>query len=121
MTVYFPRVRQAPPVGLEFVAVAKPQDMQPGPFGVLEPPADLPAVPLAQIPLLLVPGVVFDRQGHRIGWGQGYYDRILRGYSGVRVGFAYEFQVLEEIPYEPWDEAVDFLVTEAGLHPCSRS
>jgi 5-formyltetrahydrofolate cyclo-ligase len=65
-----------------------------------------------QINLVAVPGVAFDLQGHRLGRGGGYYDRLLKGFAGVTAALAYDFQILPIIPIEPHDHPVDALVTE---------
>ena len=64
---------------------------------------------------VLVPGIVFDRQGHRIGYGGGYFDRFLAGRHGLSVGLAFAWQVVEEIPRDAHDVAVAMVVTEAGV------
>ena len=84
-----------------------------GKFGVREPAASCAEIPLNQFDLVLVPGMAFDLQGHRLGRGQGFYDRILAEASGVKCGVAYDFQLLETIPTEPHDAKVDFIFTPA--------
>lgn len=85
-------------------------------FGMLEPEATLPIVDPGEVELVLVPGVAFDRQGGRLGFGGGFYDRLLplTG-DAVRVGVTYDELVLDAIPMEPWDCRVDWLVTPTGL------
>ena len=82
-----------------------------GKFGVREPAANCAEIPLNQLDLILVPGVAFDWQGHRLGRGLGFYDRILTKASGIKCGVAYDFQLLEIIPTEPHDAKVDFIFT----------
>ena len=84
----------------------------PGPFGILEPPENAPAVAPADIDLVIVPGVAFDGACRRVGHGGGYYDRLLAGLNrAVRVGFAFDEQVLDEVSCEEHDICVDILVT----------
>lgn len=66
--------------------------------------------------LIVVPGIAFDKRGYRIGFGKGYYDRFLSDYTGIKVGFAYDFQVLESIPHESWDIAMNYIVTEKKVY-----
>ncbi len=109
--VFLPRVE---PRGdrLVFAAFESEAELVAGAFGVLEPKES--AVFEAQdIPALVLPGLAFDLAGGRIGWGRGYYDRVLRGYSGFRLALAYEFQVLAALPREAHDEEIQVLVTEA--------
>lgn len=103
---------------LEFVPVDDPGALRTGAFGVLEPAPGWPAVPLATADLVLVPGVAFDRQGHRLGRGGGYYDRALAGSKGgpIRFGVAYTFQLLASVPHGPRDQGMDAIVTEDGVH-----
>jgi len=63
--------------------------------------------------LMLVPGVAFDLRGARLGRGEGWYDRALSRFAGaVRAGIAFEGQILQRLPEEPWDVPMHFLVTE---------
>ncbi|KUP06062.1 hypothetical protein Q73_09375 [Bacillus coahuilensis m2-6] len=73
------------------------------------------------IDLLIVPGVVFNSEGYRIGFGGGYYDRFLNIHSPVTLSFAYSVQLNEEIPVEPHDQPVQFLITEKGLLSCTKT
>lgn len=83
-------------------------DLRPGHAGLLEPhrwePVGDPAV-------WVVPGVAFDRRGHRLGRGKGYFDRLLNGSAGFRVALAYEFQVVPQLPVASHDEPIDVIVT----------
>lgn len=83
-----------------------------GPFGLLEPSEDSPAVAPEDIDVAIVPGVAFDGMCRRIGHGGGYYDRLL-GMMGraLTVGLAFDGQVLAEVPCEEHDVRVDVLVT----------
>jgi len=82
-----------------------------GKFGVREPAASCTEIPLNHFDLVLVPGIAFDLSGHRLGRGQGFYDRILAEASGIKCGVACDFQLLGEIPTEPHDARVDFIFT----------
>ncbi len=86
-------------------------DIAIGKFGVREPAASCAEIPLAGFDLVLVPGVAFDSHGHRLGRGQGFYDRILSAASGVKCGVANDFQLVEQVPTEAHDAPVDFIVT----------
>ena len=82
-----------------------------GKYGVREPAASCVEIPLNQFDLVLVPGIAFDLSGHRLGRGQGFYDRTLAEASGIKCGVAYDFQLLENVPTEPHDARVDFIFT----------
>jgi 5-formyltetrahydrofolate cyclo-ligase len=64
--------------------------------------------------MILVPGVAFDRQGNRLGYGKGFYDRVLCGAGGssISVGVCFELQLVESLPVEDHDQCLDLLVTE---------
>ncbi len=82
-----------------------------GKFGVREPAAGCAEIPLDQFDLVLVPGMAFDLSGNRLGRGRGFYDRLLEKVSGIKCGVGYDFQLLEKLPVEPHDTAVDFVLT----------
>ncbi|MBD3417922.1 5-formyltetrahydrofolate cyclo-ligase [Candidatus Micrarchaeota archaeon] len=67
------------------------------------------------VDLVVVPGVVFDRRGHRIGMGRGCYDYFLKNKKCVNVGICFGFQLVDEIPAEPHDVPVNIIVTEHGV------
>ena len=76
---------------------------------------------LAVAPLvIIVPGVLFDHKGYRLGRGGGWYDRFLEQLEerSVRFGLAYEFQVVSQLPRQAWDQSVDFVVTESRVINC---
>lgn len=88
-------------------------DLRPGPHGIPEPGpgcADWDGKPLD---LILVPGVGFTPSGGRLGRGQGHYDRMLAGTPGCKCGVAFEQQIIAELPLEPHDVRLDFVLTPA--------
>ncbi|MBK9321549.1 MAG: 5-formyltetrahydrofolate cyclo-ligase [Bdellovibrionaceae bacterium] len=91
-----------------------------GPFGVMEPAEDSQKVPLEELSGILVPGLGFNKKGHRLGKGRGFYDRALETYAGPKVGVCFNCQVVDEdIPEEQHDIRVDVLVTEEENIICS--
>jgi len=97
---------------LEFCPVTDEAELVCGAFGICEPQSA--PLPLAEVDLLVVPGVAFDLGGHRLGFGKGYYDRTLADAPArlARVGFAYEFQVITQLPIAEHDCRLTTLVTE---------
>lgn len=96
-------------------------DLFPGKFGLLEPNADtLRPVEPTIIDLVLVPGLVFDKKGYRIGFGAGYYDRFLPMLQShvPLISLAYELQIVDDVPREPHDVPVHMLVTEQRIIHC---
>lgn len=86
-----------------------------GAFHIEEPTGD-ELTPIDEIELIIVPGVAFDRQGNRLGRGKGFYDRLLAGSRASKIGVAYDFQIVEEIPAEPHDVKMDIVITNNGMH-----
>jgi 5-formyltetrahydrofolate cyclo-ligase len=85
----------------------------PGGFGTLVPPPDAEIVAPAAF---LVPLAAFDRDGHRLGYGKGYYDGALAAFPAARrIGIAYSAQEVEKVPAEPHDMALEMIVTERGV------
>ena len=69
-------------------------------------------------PVVLVPGLAFSTGGCRLGRGQGFYDRLLAGASGLRCGVGWDFQVFPELPSEPHDEHLDYILTPTRWVVC---
>jgi 5-formyltetrahydrofolate cyclo-ligase len=90
-------------------------------WGLRQPTAGGPVVPLHEIDLMLVPGRAFDLSGGRLGRGAGHYDRLLsaRRPDCVTVGVTWSGRVVTEVPMEEHDQRVDYLATEDGVTPCS--
>lgn len=109
---YFPRVAGG---DMDFYAVLAWSDLVPGIYGILAPrPNSLMLAP-EEFDLLVVPGVAFDRHGHRLGRGKGFYDRYLPRVGGCHVGACFDVCVVETLPHEPHDAGVHLLVTESGV------
>jgi 5-formyltetrahydrofolate cyclo-ligase len=91
-----------------------PEALVKGPLGAPEPPADAPVVAAEAIATIVVPGVAFSEDGHRLGRGGGYYDAtLLEMPRAARIGVAFDVQVVPTLPREPHDAPLDALVTEA--------
>lgn len=86
-------------------------DLQVGHFGIREPASHCARLPSVRLDLILVPGLVFDLQGRRVGRGKGYYDRLLRTLLGTTCGVAFDEQVVEEIPVEAHDVRLNCVLT----------
>lgn len=90
-----------------------------GSYGIQEPcPTRCEPVEDFSPDVALIPGVGFDRAGTRLGYGGGYYDRLLANPAfaeTVLIGLAYDFQIIDELPRDPWDAPVHFLITESTI------
>jgi len=104
---------------LTFHEITSLQDLTPGTYGILEPPPHR-ATPLDQLDLVIVPGLAFDRTGNRLGFGKGYYDKVLPRLrrDALSIGLCYSFQVVEAVPYAGHDVPVHSLLTDTGFTLC---
>jgi 5-formyltetrahydrofolate cyclo-ligase len=72
---------------------------------------------LSNVDVIVVPGLSFDRECFRVGFGSGFYDRVLKNIkTKYKVGFAYDFQILDKIPADPYDEPVDVVISEINTY-----
>ena len=107
---------------LELYEIKGIEELSEGAFGILEPARNPERrVQPEEVELVVVPGVSFDRRGHRLGYGMGYYDSLLKKVKGCKIGLAYDMQIVEHVPDEPHDVAVDMVVTQSELIRCSKA
>lgn len=83
-----------------------------GNFGIFEPKKHRPKINPKHIDIALVPGIAFDKTGSRIGYGHGYFDRLLKKMTCPKIGLAYDFQMVAKIETHVYDVPVDDVVTE---------
>jgi 5-formyltetrahydrofolate cyclo-ligase len=119
------RKRVAVPVvqGSTLVAVELPTEaaqLQRGAYGILEPRCPRTIVHPKDIDCVLVPGLAFDRQGGRVGFGRGYYDRFLCQFpvTARYCGLAFRVQIVSHVPRMPYDVCMHYVVTEEGIISC---
>ena len=98
-------------------------ELEPGMWGILEPPQHRwgeleKEIPPEQIDCVMVPGVAFDRNGGRLGNGAGYYDRLLKSVrtDTVLIGVCFESQLFKQVVIEAHDVTMDFVMTEKALY-----
>lgn len=109
-----PRVNQKE-MTLSLYHIKSMDDLEKGSFSIPEPREGLPQIPMEDIELAIIPGVAFAPDGHRVGYGGGFYDRLLKKINCPKIGVAYEFQIVENIEGEDHDARVDIIVTEGRL------
>ena len=96
-------------------------DLKKGAFGIMEPKRKQEVrANEGKIDIAIVPGVVFDKQGDRLGYGLGYYDKLLRrlrenNRALLCIALAYDFQLVERLPTDHYDQKVDTVITENGI------
>jgi 5-formyltetrahydrofolate cyclo-ligase len=82
-----------------------------GCYEVLEPTNEI-ICDISGVDVIIVPGIVFDKRKHRIGYGKGYYDDLLRSTNAKKIALAYDFQIVDSIPNDEWDEKMDKVISD---------
>lgn len=108
------------PAGRLLLHQYQPKHLVKHPWGMLEPAPNAPAIPPNEIALALVPGVAYDQSGGRLGFGGGYYDRLLGQISSPRVGVTYLETCIVAVPRDSHDLLVDWLARPDGIWKCDR-
>ncbi len=109
-------------VDMDFYFIRSLDDLEPASFGVLEPVPDR-CEPVTDFSsgLCIVPGLCFDSQGFRLGYGKGYYDRFLSRYGGATVGLCYSNCTQWRLPHGRYDRPVDLLITDKYLRRTAQA
>ena len=111
-TVLVPRTNSAKKT-LSFHAIRGLSELKPNRRGILEPAIEKTELKPHEIDLILVPGLAFDEKGHRLGSGQGYFDRALpKMKKASKIGIGFEEFVIAKLPIEAHDAKLDALITE---------
>lgn len=125
--VLAPRIDKSQQGIFDLHAIYSIADVEPGAYGIPEPAAALPVYTrLDEIDLIIVPGLGYDHQGGRIGYGGGYYDRFMQkitdcsGCHPIVAALAFESQLISHIPMAPHDFRVDLLFTSSGIMTVDR-
>lgn len=101
---------------MELRQITAVDQLHPGSYGILEPSADAPEVSIDAVDFAILPCVTCNHAGQRLGHGGGYYDRFLSKYRGGTVLLCPERLIREEIPVEPSDYPIPWVLTEVGLY-----
>ena len=94
------------------------RELRPGSYGILEPAKEFIREVSADIlDIIIVPGLVFDLRGYRIGYGGGYYDKLLQDINPntKTIGLAFDFQIVDSLCIENFDRKVDVIITEERI------
>jgi 5-formyltetrahydrofolate cyclo-ligase len=108
-------------VEMEYVDFPEDSELRPGRFSIAEP-VETEVVPALRLDAIVCPCVALDRQGHRVGFGAGYHDRVFAGLPGAAgidrpylIGVVFDVQLFEHIDADPWDVPMDLVITESGM------
>jgi 5-formyltetrahydrofolate cyclo-ligase len=116
-SLYLPVIQ--PDDSLRFARWEQDSTLQPNRFDIPEPPAGTPLGSAAEMDIIFLPLVGWNRHGVRLGMGGGFYDRTLAGVSGpLLVGLAHDEQETDVLPRDEWDIALDAVATGTALHIC---
>lgn len=99
--------------GMKAVAISSFQELERSKYGILEPREICNEIKPSSIDLVLVPGLLFDTVGGRIGYGAGYYDRFLKQLKreSKKIGIGYKLQLIDKVPMEEHDVFLDYIIT----------
>ncbi|ARK29383.1 5-formyltetrahydrofolate cyclo-ligase [Halalkalibacter krulwichiae] len=102
---------------MTFFEITSFEQLEESTFGLKEPlPYLCPVMKPESIDLMIVPGVAFDKEGYRLGYGGGFYDRYLPKVQASMIALAYECQLIERVPLEQHDKKVDRIISEKGFY-----
>jgi len=112
-TCYFPKCYEKSQ--MTFYRVDSPNGLCDDMFGIKAPIEEKNQYVPFPSDIILVPAITYDREGYRLGYGKGFYDRFLTDFLGIRIGFAYTDMIVPKLPRGRYDISVDILVTEKGV------
>ena len=101
---------------MRFYFVSSFDEMLVGHYGIMAPPEHCEAGFGNGHTLCVVPGIAFNPDGYRIGYGKGYYDRFLSCFKGKSVGLCFDECLIDEIPTDGYDRKVDYLITDKKIY-----
>ena len=99
---------------LTYYVINSRDELVKGKFGILEPPEGSIEMETFALDLIVCPGVAFDMDGHRIGYGGGFFDKTINGYMGETVSLAFPCQIVDKIEPDPWDSSMKKIIVAKG-------
>lgn len=99
---------------LSFHVISNLSELTRGTYNIPEPSEAAAEITDFSGSLCIVPALAFDKEGHRLGYGAGYYDRFLSSFNGVSIGLAYSQFYVDKIPFDKHDASVNIIITENG-------
>lgn len=106
---------------MDFYCIDSLDDLEASTFGLLEPMEHCELLSELSSSLCIVPGLAYTNNGHRIGFGRGYYDKFLAGYNGISCGVIFNDFIKDDLPTEDTDVKVNYIMTETGLIEISNT
>ena len=120
-TVLCPRCEGSSADGIMFFyKVNSLDELTSGKMGILEPSPDSPKVTAFKNAMCVLPGLSFDKNGYRLGFGGGYYDRFLADFNGIKAGVCYESCVSDTLKHNSYDIKADMLFTDKTIYRFSE-
>ncbi|MGL5416120.1 MAG: 5-formyltetrahydrofolate cyclo-ligase [Clostridium sp.] len=107
--IFVPRMKKARK--MDFIKINSLEDLEKNKIGILEPKENFNEK-VDKIGILVLPGLAFDINGGRLGYGGGYYDRYLNDINAKKIALAYEIQIIKKVPMEDHDIKYDYLLSE---------
>ena len=106
---------------MDFYLIDSLEQLEAGSFNVREPKIDECEIfSDFSDSILIVPGMMFDEEGYRLGYGKGYYDRFISKYGNLSVGLCYDEMLVKSIPRDEFDKSVDIIITQSRIIKCSN-
>jgi 5-formyltetrahydrofolate cyclo-ligase len=93
------------------------QDLEEGPFKIFQP-TEIKSVDPSLVEIAIMPGLAFSHKGVRLGYGKGVFDKLFAKSKALKIGLAYDFQIIDKIPKEEHDLIMDLVVTEKRVVRC---
>lgn len=107
--IFLPRVEKN--YLLSLGKISSLESLNIGKFKIPQPGVDAPQTDVKELDLIIIPGIAFDKNGQRIGFGHGYYDTFLKSCRAIKIGLAYDFQIVDNISGQKHDEKMDLIIT----------
>lgn len=101
---------------MEFYFVKDETDLAEGMYGIKSPKTACERYAYCENAVCIVPGLAFDKNGYRLGYGKGYYDRFLEKFKGISVGLCFDEMLADTLPTDDFDKKVDYLITDKKIY-----
>ena len=113
--VYVPRCIEGTSF-MKFYEITSFEDLETGAYGILEPKNHCLPAEISCKGICVVPALAYDLNGYRLGFGKGYYDRFLCGFTGKKIGLCYESCICSSLPHDEYDIVVDMLISDERIY-----